>query len=239
MWQYLAMRGWILPYMVLLNCAWFTIHCTTSIGYISSTYTSSIHWSSHVSPNRAAMNIATFIKNWPRRTSCDFQDNMSSLSSPIEVHKYAKDPQKAWDTMKAKQKQKKRKVKPLSLDTPVFDDKIRFVCVSDTHCRLNKVEVPPGDVLLHAGDFSHIGCPKEVAAFNECLGECSISMVEKFQRNRISLYNTVVQLTRWKTKFWEISLFRSQTKSENLSKSFYVSALLHSLSTDSALRSVQ
>jgi hypothetical protein len=29
----------------------------------------------------------------------------------------------------------------------------RFVCISDTHSR--RFEVPPGDVLIHAGDLSH------------------------------------------------------------------------------------
>jgi hypothetical protein len=31
----------------------------------------------------------------------------------------------------------------------------RFVCLSDTHSR--QFEVPPGDVLLHAGDLSSYG----------------------------------------------------------------------------------
>ena len=29
----------------------------------------------------------------------------------------------------------------------------RFVCISDTHSR--RFDVPPGDVLIHAGDLSH------------------------------------------------------------------------------------
>jgi hypothetical protein len=29
----------------------------------------------------------------------------------------------------------------------------RFICISDTHC--NRFKVPPGDVLLHAGDLTH------------------------------------------------------------------------------------
>jgi len=46
---------------------------------------------------------------------------------------------------------------------------IRFVCLSDTHCR--PVEsVPEGDVLLHAGDFSMTGTVVQVRSFNNFLG---------------------------------------------------------------------
>ena len=31
--------------------------------------------------------------------------------------------------------------------------------------------LPAGDVLLHAGDFTMVGTPKEVERFNEFLGE--------------------------------------------------------------------
>ncbi|KAI0086417.1 Metallo-dependent phosphatase [Irpex rosettiformis] len=36
----------------------------------------------------------------------------------------------------------------------------RFVCISDTHSRIYKV--PPGDVLLHSGDLSSWGSPKQL-----------------------------------------------------------------------------
>ncbi|THH29513.1 hypothetical protein EUX98_g4664 [Antrodiella citrinella] len=35
----------------------------------------------------------------------------------------------------------------------------RFVCLSDTHCRT--FPVPPGDVLLHSGDLTHVGTLSE------------------------------------------------------------------------------
>ena len=71
-------------------------------------------------------------------------------------------------------KQTVSQVTPLSHDTPIRDDHIRFVCVSDTHTQIEKRGldfVPPGDVLLHAGDFSNIGMPKDIKAFNDYLGE--------------------------------------------------------------------
>lgn len=46
---------------------------------------------------------------------------------------------------------------------------MRFVCISDTHGLHGAVEVPGGDVLLHAGDFSKRGRPAEVEAFGAWL----------------------------------------------------------------------
>lgn len=46
----------------------------------------------------------------------------------------------------------------------------RIVCVSDTHDRHEKVTVPDGDALVHAGDFSMNGRPPEIRRFNDWLG---------------------------------------------------------------------
>jgi Icc-related predicted phosphoesterase len=42
---------------------------------------------------------------------------------------------------------------------------MRFVAISDTHCRHLNVKLPKGDVLLHAGDVSYKGEKKEVLDF--------------------------------------------------------------------------
>eukprot|EP00004_Rigifila_ramosa_P019368 TRINITY_DN4905_c0_g1_i2.p1 TRINITY_DN4905_c0_g1~~TRINITY_DN4905_c0_g1_i2.p1 ORF type:complete len:379 (+),score=58.21 TRINITY_DN4905_c0_g1_i2:61-1197(+) len=48
---------------------------------------------------------------------------------------------------------------------------VRFVCISDTHTHHNRMApLPPGDVLIHAGDFSFTGTPSEIADFNSWLG---------------------------------------------------------------------
>lgn len=52
---------------------------------------------------------------------------------------------------------------------PKPTDMLRFVCLSDTHSRNSSIQVPPGDVLLHAGDFTSDGRPKQVRAFNRFL----------------------------------------------------------------------
>jgi predicted phosphodiesterase len=46
---------------------------------------------------------------------------------------------------------------------------LRLVCLSDTHNLHERVRIPDGDVLLHAGDFTGRGTPREVEAFGEFL----------------------------------------------------------------------
>lgn len=92
---------------------------------------------------------------------------------------YSEDPQKAWAEL-GKQLTVD-KVEPLPLNTPVRDNAVRFVCISDTHDKLNELMkeprkgverkgIPPGDVLLHAGDFTFLGTAGRVQKFNEILG---------------------------------------------------------------------
>ncbi len=59
---------------------------------------------------------------------------------------------------------------PTSPDKEITDNKVRFVCISDTHNRTDRLVVPPGDVLLHAGDFTMTGDMEEVQHFNSWLG---------------------------------------------------------------------
>ncbi len=41
---------------------------------------------------------------------------------------------------------------------------------ADTHSQISeRVQVPPGDVLLHAGDFSNVGLPKDIQKFADYL----------------------------------------------------------------------
>jgi 3',5'-cyclic AMP phosphodiesterase CpdA len=53
--------------------------------------------------------------------------------------------------------------------TPPLPNAVRFVCVSDTHNKDAALRLPRGHVLLHAGDFSNVGLPKEVEAFAQWL----------------------------------------------------------------------
>lgn len=42
---------------------------------------------------------------------------------------------------------------------------LRLVCLSDTHGLHDRLDVPPGDVLLHAGDFTRRGTEPELREF--------------------------------------------------------------------------
>eukprot|EP01120_Amphizonella_sp_Union-15-10_P003509 TRINITY_DN13927_c0_g1_i1.p1 TRINITY_DN13927_c0_g1~~TRINITY_DN13927_c0_g1_i1.p1 ORF type:complete len:251 (+),score=47.65 TRINITY_DN13927_c0_g1_i1:52-804(+) len=52
---------------------------------------------------------------------------------------------------------------------PKPDQALRFVCISDTHEHHESLKLPPGDVLLHAGDFSNFGFEDPVKKFAEFL----------------------------------------------------------------------
>uniref|UniRef100_A0A914VWY4 Calcineurin-like phosphoesterase domain-containing protein n=1 Tax=Plectus sambesii TaxID=2011161 RepID=A0A914VWY4_9BILA len=66
-----------------------------------------------------------------------------------------------------------RSARTLRLNTPIFPDKVRFVCISDTHEQLGKIihRIPDGDILIHAGDFTDHGDLGEVAKFNSELAK--------------------------------------------------------------------
>ncbi|KAI6229779.1 UPF0046 protein C25E10.12 [Aphelenchoides fujianensis] len=63
-------------------------------------------------------------------------------------------------------------IKTLRLNTPISENKVRFVCISDTHGKLGEMvgEIPDGDVLIHAGDFTNYGDVMEVIDFNAAMG---------------------------------------------------------------------
>lgn len=42
---------------------------------------------------------------------------------------------------------------------------MRLVLISDTHSQHDKVVIPECDVLVHAGDYSQVGSPQEIASF--------------------------------------------------------------------------
>jgi len=48
---------------------------------------------------------------------------------------------------------------------------MRIVCISDTHQMHRNIEVPDGDVLIHAGDITGHGVERWVVDFNNWLGE--------------------------------------------------------------------
>ncbi|XP_068212745.1 metallophosphoesterase MPPED2 isoform X2 [Palaemon carinicauda] len=91
--------------------------------------------------------------------------------SALDVEDMSCQPDEAWEAIKGRQ---------ILVDVdppnykkmPITSDKVRFVCMSDTHSKTDELKhsVPPGDVFLHAGDFTRKGTVEEAQKFNEWLG---------------------------------------------------------------------
>src|SRR5438067_4285791 len=52
-------------------------------------------------------------------------------------------------------------------------DFLKFIAISDTHCRHRSLKLPKGDVLLHAGDISYRGNQLEIKDFLDWFGKLS------------------------------------------------------------------
>lgn len=93
-----------------------------------------------------------------------------SGAQEIKVDKDTGNPSKAWERIRVHQSY--FWCDPFPPSTPIAEDKIRFVCISDTHGKIegSKLHMPSGDVLLHAGDFTQKGHMNEIQKFNSYLG---------------------------------------------------------------------
>lgn len=79
-------------------------------------------------------------------------------------------PTAVWEQLSKIQKVVKIKTAPPACRVPV--DKIRVVCMSDTHSLTSHIrfDVPDGDIFIHAGDFTKCGQLEEIVEFNQWLG---------------------------------------------------------------------
>ena len=101
---------------------------------------------------------------------------MSTVNS-ISVHPLTWNPNKAWDEITKKSAISNLK-QPLVIDcelklnASISETFMRVVCISDTHSRIetSEIEIPEGDIIIHAGDFSNTGALKQVRKFNDWLG---------------------------------------------------------------------
>jgi 3',5'-cyclic AMP phosphodiesterase CpdA len=59
---------------------------------------------------------------------------------------------------------------------------MKFVCISDTHAQAKwmKHPIPDGDVLIHAGDFTHSGSTAEIVNFSKFLRSLDGKFCHKF-----------------------------------------------------------
>lgn len=94
----------------------------------------------------------------------------------IEVHHLTKNPTEAWKEIGNTQRVIKVKMPVLKNDSisDLPNNKVRIVCMSDTHSLTPyiKFDIPDGDVFIHAGDFTKCGQRDEVIEFNNWIGLC-------------------------------------------------------------------
>uniref|UniRef100_A0A4W5MK85 Metallophosphoesterase domain containing 1 n=1 Tax=Hucho hucho TaxID=62062 RepID=A0A4W5MK85_9TELE len=100
--------------------------------------------------------------------------SMAFTLSEIMVDEYSTNPTQAFTFYNINQGRFQpphvHMVDPLPHDTPKPPGYTRFVCISDTHSRTDAIQMPYGDVFIHAGDFTELGLPSEVKKFNDWLG---------------------------------------------------------------------
>lgn len=88
----------------------------------------------------------------------------------VDVHSLSADPTAAWQEISQTQRVIKVTMKPPQ--PLVADNKVRIVCMSDTHSLTPyiKFDIPDGDIFIHAGDFTKCGRQEEVIDFNNWIG---------------------------------------------------------------------
>ncbi|XP_012279362.1 metallophosphoesterase domain-containing protein 1 isoform X2 [Orussus abietinus] len=91
----------------------------------------------------------------------------------IAIHPLTSNPTAAWKELSQQQKVFKINVKPPTGGPP--SDKLRVICMSDTHSLTPfiKFDIPDGDIFIHAGDFTKCGSLQEVVEFNNWIGNLS------------------------------------------------------------------
>ena len=77
--------------------------------------------------------------------------------------------EKVWEEMKMQDMFALVNVKLNDLN-PAEENGVKIICISDTHGKHHDMDIPDGDILIHAGDFTMLGLISEVILFNEWLG---------------------------------------------------------------------
>lgn len=113
----------------------------------------------------------------------------------IDIHPLTSNPTAAWQELSQHQKVIKINAKTptteapenkVRLGLPMYKCKVnncffihkncilqlRVVCMSDSHSLTPyiKFDIPPGDIFIHAGDFTKCGSLQEVIEFNNWIG---------------------------------------------------------------------
>src|SRR4051794_21663538 len=56
------------------------------------------------------------------------------------------------------------------METSTTTKELKIVCISDTHNNHSKLNIPDGDILISAGDYTHFGKRDQMESFNTWLG---------------------------------------------------------------------
>uniref|UniRef100_A0A1I7ZZ60 Metallophos domain-containing protein n=1 Tax=Steinernema glaseri TaxID=37863 RepID=A0A1I7ZZ60_9BILA len=93
------------------------------------------------------------------------------MAAPVLVDPETGKPDELWREKYAKQRVCTPVDHPVKKGEPIHEEKVRFVCIADTHEKLESIlgRIPDGDVLVHCGDFTNFGDREEIERFNESL----------------------------------------------------------------------
>uniref|UniRef100_A0A914DN30 Calcineurin-like phosphoesterase domain-containing protein n=1 Tax=Acrobeloides nanus TaxID=290746 RepID=A0A914DN30_9BILA len=92
----------------------------------------------------------------------------------VDPEPFSNDPDRLWKEWFATGKRICKKIaEPVKFDEPIYENKVRFVCISDTHEKLRELlpNIPNGDVLIHCGDFTNTCDQNELDEFNDAIGK--------------------------------------------------------------------
>lgn len=56
-------------------------------------------------------------------------------------------------------------------------DLVKIILISDTHGLHNKLEIPDGELLIHAGDFTRINTSQEIKTIDDWFGSLPMIIV--------------------------------------------------------------
>lgn len=121
-------------------------------------------------------------------------------------------------------------VKTLPLNTEVYPDKVRCVCISDTHNQLGNLaqRIPPGDVLIHAGDITSCGQLREVKLLDDFLGNIFMKHFVLFGRYvRVILKIIVFYFDLYVSWFLIIFLLNKLSIFRTIFNNKHIFSLLH------------
>lgn len=96
-----------------------------------------------------------------------WEEEQDEDSPPLGKDDMSSDPNLAWGVIKKDQVFEP----PLSSTNSRSADCTRIVCISDTHGKHRDVQLPPGDILIHAGDFTKSGEVRSIADLCKFFGE--------------------------------------------------------------------